>query len=131
MATKTQVRVRLHEHLVIDGAVRLMAGRAALAQRFMLEHKTPRLFAMAVRALLVQSRHGQAASRFHDVKAMRVVALHAIHLPFAHRMVLRKIKLRVHVEVAREARLRIAAGIHNEFSAASADDDMLAGRTMT
>ena len=39
VATEAKIWIRLHEHLLIDGAMRLMTRRAAFAQRFVFEHK--------------------------------------------------------------------------------------------
>ena len=114
MATQAKVGIGLHEHLVIDGTVRLMTGGAAFAQRFMLKDETPGLFTVTGRALLVQTRHRQAARRFHDVQSMWVVAVDAIHLPLTHRMMLRQVELGVDVEMAIEASLRITARVHDE-----------------
>ena len=57
MAAQAQIRIGLVKHLVIDRAVRVMATGAALAQRFVLENKTFRLLAMAIRALFVKPCH--------------------------------------------------------------------------
>jgi hypothetical protein len=81
---------------------------------------------MATRALFVLPRHGKSARRFHDVEAVRVVALHAVHLPFGHRMMLRQIELGVGFEMAGEARLRVAPRIHDEFSTAAPCCDVFA-----
>lgn len=131
MAAQAQVIVRLHKHLLVDRAMRLMARGAAFAQGFMFEHKTSRLFPMAFRALLIETRHRQAAPGLHDVASVRIVALHAVHLPFAHGMMLRKIKLRVNIEMAGEARLRIAARVHDKFTAPAAHGNVLAPRAVT
>ena len=58
---------------------------------------------------------------------MRIMALHAIHPPFNHRMMLRKIEQRMHIQVALETGSRILARVDNE-SAASTDLHMSAGR---
>jgi hypothetical protein len=131
MTTQTHVWVSLREHLLIDGPMRRVTGRAAFAHRRMFEHNALGLFAMTRGALLVQSSHGEAARRFHDVKAVRVVTLPAIHFAFTHRMVLRKIELSVDFEVTREARLRIFAGIDDELSVSPADRHMFAARAVT
>ena len=62
---------------------------------------------------------------------MRIVALHAIHSPFQHGMVLRQLQLRVDVNVAGEARLRFATRIDDELAAATTGFHMQAAWPMT
>lgn len=130
MAAQTEIRVRLREELAIDGAVRCMASGATFTQCLVFEDKAPRLIAMALGALLVFARHAQSASRFHDVKAMRVVALHAIHVAFNHRMVLRQFELGMHFHVATETGLRIASGVNDELAASATRSNVLAAGAM-
>jgi hypothetical protein len=130
VAPQAKIWIGLHEQLSIDRTVRRVTGRAAFAQGFVLEHDPLRLRAMATCALLTQSRHGESARRLHDVLAVRVVALHAIHLPFPHRMMLRKVELGVDFKVTGETRLRIAPGVHDEFSVPATDSDMFAAGAM-
>ena len=127
MTSQAEVRVRLNEHFPVHGTMWMVTRRAAFPQRFMLKDETAGLIAMAARALLVQSRHGQAARRFHDVTAVRIVALHTVHLPFANGMMLREVEVSVDFEMAREARLRIPARIENEFSSSTGCDVFAAG----
>ena len=75
--------------------MRRVADGASLAQRLVFEHKRARLLPMTLCARLVEPRHRQATRRFHDVAAVRVVALHAIHPPFNHRVMLREAEFRV------------------------------------
>jgi hypothetical protein len=107
--------------------MRLVARRAAFAQSFVLKDETAGLLAMATRALFVQSRHGQAARRFHDIAAMRIVALHAVHLPFANGMMLGQVEVSVNFEMTCEARLRIPARVDDEFASATRGDVFAAG----
>lgn len=130
MTAQAEIRVRLHEHLLIDGAMRRVTGRAAFAQRFVLVHRALALLTMTRGALLVQPRHRQSARGLHHVRAVRVVALDAIHLPFTYGMVLRQVKLGVNIQVARKARLRILARIDDELPAPAADYDVFASRPM-
>src|SRR3954471_8358979 len=109
MAPQTKIWIGLHQHLAIDGTVRLMTGSAALAQSLVLEDNTFRLLPMTAGALLIEPRHGETTGWFHNVDAMRVMALHAVHLAFADGMVLRQVELGMHFEMTGEACLRIAA----------------------
>jgi len=131
VATQAKIRVRLHEQFAIDRTVRRVTRRAAFAQRFVFEHDALRLRAMTTRALFIQSCHRESTRRLHDVLAVWVVTLHAVHLPFTHRVMLGKIELRVDLEVAGKARLRIAPWIHNEFSVPATGCDVLAAGAMT
>ena len=106
-----------------------MTGRATFAQSFMFEHDAFRLRSMATRALFIQTRHCESARGLHHVLAVRVVALHAVHLPFTHRMMLGKIELSMNFEMTRETRLRIVAGIHNEFFTLATDGDVFTSGT--
>ena len=131
MTAQTKVRIANGEQLCIDRAVRAMTDRAAFSQGGVFENKWPRLLAMALGASFVQARHGCASRRFHDVEAVRVVALTAIHFPFGNWMMLRQMELCVDIEVALITGLRIFAGINNEFFAAgSADGDVFACRAV-
>jgi hypothetical protein len=63
-------------------------------------------------------------------KAMRVVALDAIHVPLGDRVMIGQVELRVRLQVACVACRRIATGIDDESAAAPADFDMLASRAV-
>ena len=56
MAAETQVRIRHGQHLGVDRAMGIVAGRAAFAQRLMFEDERPALFAMALEAGLIAGR---------------------------------------------------------------------------
>jgi len=124
---QAQVVVALHQHLVRDRPVRLMADDATFAQRLMLENHRARLLAMAFGATFVQARHACrrpdaercAMRRFHDVRAVRIMALHAIHSPFQHGMMLRQFELRMNLHMTGKTRLRIAPGVHNQPASAA------------
>ena len=81
-------------------------------------------------ALLVDARHRQPARWLHDFMPVWVVALHTVHPPFDHRMMLGQVKKRMHIEVALKTGGRIFAGIYNE-SAAATDLHMLTGWPVT
>jgi len=127
---QAKVVVALDEHLRIHRTMRLMARRAAIAQRLMLEGMRPGLFAVALGAPLVQPRHRQPPGGFHNVKPVRIVALRAIHVPLRHRMVLRQIELRVRFQMTCETRRGIAAGIDDELPASAPHGRVPAARTV-
>ena len=114
MTLETEVVVAFDKHFGIDRSVRLMTNGATLPKRFMLEGVDFCLLAMALRTRLVEPRHGQTASGLHDVHAVRVMALNAIHFAFNHRMVLWKIELGVGLEMAIKTSGRIFARIMNQ-----------------
>ena len=89
MATEAEIRVSHREQLGIDRAMRIVACRAALAQRGMLKDEGPGLLTMTLTAGLVRPGHRISARRFHDVQTMRVMALDAIHLALRDRVMLR------------------------------------------
>lgn len=132
VATQAKIGIPNGKELLIHGPVRTVARHAAFAQRRVLKNERPGLVAMTVPALLVQPRHRRAArGRLHDVVPVRIVALHAIHLPFRHRMMLRQMKLRLDILVALEARRRLSAGIDDEFlPPCPANRHMLAARSV-
>lgn len=130
VTTEAQVRVGIDEHFPIDGTVGVVADGAAFAHRLMLEHYGPGLLAMTLRAAFVVPRHRQSARGFEDVAAVRVVALHAVHMALDDRMMLRQVELRFGLGVALEARGRVLAGIHDEPAASAADFDVFAPGTM-
>jgi hypothetical protein len=130
MAFEAEIVVALDEHLVSDGAVRVMTDGAPFAQRFMVEDPRARLLTVTFRAAFVQARHagrwpntkGGAMRSLHHVRAVRIVALDTIHATFQDGMMLGKLELRVNVKMTCEARLRVAAGIDDQLSAASGLD---------
>jgi hypothetical protein len=132
VAAQAKIGIAFDEHLLVDGAVRTVADDTAFAQRVVLKNKGPCLIPMALGATLVLPRHGQPAGRFHDVHAVRVVALDAVHASFQNRMVLGKMELSLDVQVALKTSRRILAWIDNEaFAAAQASrGDMFAAGTV-
>lgn len=97
--------VTLGQHALIDRPVGLMAGIAALPQRFMLEHKRPALHRMTLETGLVRRPHLGTATTMRGT-FVRVVAGSAAHLSFQHRMMMRKPELCLHIQVALETGLR-------------------------
>jgi hypothetical protein len=66
----------------VDGTVRLVATGATFTQSRMFKNDGLGLFSVALGATFVQAAHRQSAGRFHDVHAMRIMALDAIHFAF-------------------------------------------------
>lgn len=86
---------------------------------------------MTFSALLIHARHRQSAAGLHNLVAMRIVALHAIHSAFDHWMMLWQVEKRVHIEMALKTGSRVFAWIDDETSLATAHRYMFAGRSMT
>jgi len=105
-----------------------MTGRAAFPHGIVLIDARLGLFAMTRGARFVESRHGQAGlGSLHDVRTVRVVALDAIHPPLRDRVMIGKVDLRVNLDMASQARLRITAWIDNERAIAAGGDVPAAG----
>lgn len=122
MAPQAKIRVALDEHFLVDRAVWIMANDAAFAQRRMFKDERSCLVAMTLRAAFILPRHRQSSRRSENVAAVRVVALHAVHVAFDDRMVLRQIKLRVHVEMTLKTGRRVIVWIDDELRRAAGFD---------
>ncbi len=70
------------------------------------------------------------AGRFEDVVAMRIVALHAVHLLLQHRVVLGKLEFRLLLAMALETSRRVFAGIDDELASPAAARDVQARRSV-
>jgi len=116
VATEAEVIIALDEQFGADGAVRLVASDAAFPHGFVFEHFEGALFAVALDTGFILSGHGEAAGRFHDIAAVRIVTLNAVHLAFHDGVPVGEVKLAVHFEVALEAALRVPAGVENELT---------------
>lgn len=127
---QAKVVVALDEHLWVHRTMRLMARRTAVTERLVLKGMRPGLFAVALRAPLIQPRHRQSSSGFHDVKPMRIVTLRTIHVPFRNGMVLGQIKLRVGLQMTGETRRGITAGIDDELAPSATHGRVPAARTV-
>jgi hypothetical protein len=116
VAPEAQVRIALGEQFGVDAAVRIMASRAAFAQRWMLKDEGPGLFAVALGAGFIQARHRQATGRFEDVAAMGIVALDAVHLLLQNRVVLGELEFRLFLAMALEAGGRVFPGVADKLA---------------
>jgi hypothetical protein len=129
MAFQAQIIVPLDEQGAIDRAVRRMANGAALTQRFVLPDERPRLFAMTIGARFVLPRHrerGAARGTLENIRAVRVMAIDAVHAVLDHRMMLGQAKFSVLLEMTIEAGRGVFAGIDDELAAAAAGLDVFA-----
>ena|ERR1022692_197982 len=128
---QTKVGISVHEHFPVYGTVGVVAADAALTQCVMLEDNRQRLFAVTLRAAFIEPSHRESAGGFENVAPVRIVALHAIHVAFDHRMVLRQMKFRLDVEMTLETGRRVLAGVDYEFAATTTRLHVQAARAVT
>jgi len=121
---QAKIDVWLGQQLRIDRTMRVMACRAALAKGRVFENEGARLLAVALRAVFIQTRDGQSGGGLHDVAAVRVMALNAIHPLFRDRMMLRQPELDFRRTMTLEAGRRILAGVDNKLPTPAASGDM-------
>ena len=135
VAFEAKIIVALHEHLVRDRAMRVVADRAAFAECFMLVNDWPGLFAMALRTCFVEARQARLGPHterrpmgcFENVRAVRIVTLHAVHALLQDGVMVRQPELSVHLNVTLKAGRRFPARINDQLSAASSLDVQAAG----
>ena len=127
VTAQAKVGVTCHQQFLIDGTVRAVAGHAAFAHGVVGKHKGPGLILMTLGAAFIRARHGQSARRFEQVTPVRVMALHAIHVSFNHRMVLGQREFRMHIQMTLKAGGGVMAGIDDKFGAAAGFDVFAAG----
>ena len=130
VALEAQVGIALDQHFPIHGAVWVVTNRASFTQRLMLEDEWARLLPMALRAVLIEPRHGQPAAGLENVAAMRIMALYAVHAALDHRMAPRQIEFSVSLQMALKAGGRIFSRIDDELATAAARFDVLAARAV-
>src|SRR6476646_1850386 len=104
--------------------MRSVANDASLAESFMLENEWPCLFAMTLRAILIEPGHGQPCRRLKYIRTMWVMALNTIHPVFQHRVMLWKIEFGMRLQMAVETGRRIFSRVDNEFATSSASRDV-------
>ena len=121
VATQAEVWVTLDQHFLIDRTVRNVTDDAAFAHCPVVKNERAGLAAMTLRAAFIVPGHGQSARRLENITAMRVVALHAVHVAFDDRMMVRQVEFRVDVEMALEAGRRILARVDDKLRTAGFD----------
>lgn len=129
---QAEIHVPLHEHFGVDGAVGVMTSRATLPQRRVLENDGPGFLTMTLGTSLVEPGHGQSTRRFHDVPAVRIVALDTIHPAFKYRVMLWKVEFRANFLMALETGFGVFARVNDEFfeAATSGHGNMFAPRAV-
>ncbi len=130
MTLQAQIVVTFGEQTGVNGTVRLVACTASFFQGLVPEHEQPRLLLVTLAALIVTTRHRQAARRLHDVHPVRIMTNHAVHLAFLQGMMMRQMELGLHIPMAIQACLRVASGIVDEHAQAAAGRRVLAARAV-
>ena len=119
MAFETQIGVARDQHLVVDGAVRVMTGRAAFAHRFMFEHKWPALRGVALAAGVMLGQQSRPAAT--DGRTfVGIVTIAAAHFPIQHRVAVGQLKLAFLVQVTLKTDVGRPFGIENGVMGAAA-----------
>jgi hypothetical protein len=111
--------------------MRIMAARAALAHGSVFENEGPRLLPMALSARLVLEAHRETMRRLHNIHAMRIMTLNAIHLPFGDGVMLRQVEFGIDILMTFIAGPRILSRVDDElFPARATNRHMLARRAV-
>ena len=105
MTLETQVRVPLHQHLVVRRTMRVMAGGATFPYRLVFEDKWPALRHVALRAGITLTRQVEWPAH-HRLPFVRIVAVAAAHLSVRDRMRMRQAEPSFHLQMALEADFR-------------------------
>ena len=121
MAVQTERCVARDEHSLVDRAVRRMTDDAALAQRFVFEHERPALRGVTLETGFVSAEKSEAtaferllrigSTAFDGLALVRVMTITAAHLAFEHRMVMRQLELRAHIQVTLKTSFRRRSGL--------------------
>ena len=128
MTFEAEVGIPLDQQLGIDRTMWFVTNSAAFAHRAVLENHRTTLLWVTTGARFIHPGHGQSASRFQDITAMGIMALHAIHFALRDRVMLREAELRLGGAMALKTCRRIFAWIEDEFATASAARHMQAPR---
>ena len=126
MTLQAERCVALEQHARVDCSMRIVAARAAVTYRFVLEHKRTFLGRVALEAGVVRA-HQRSATAFLRISLVWVMAIDAAYLALEHRMGMRQVKLRAHLHVALEAGFGRPAGIENCVGLAARCDVLASG----
>lgn len=119
VAFQAKIGAARGQHFVVRCAMRIVAGGAAFADGFVLEHERPALRDMALHARLALGHEGGSAP-FDRASLVRIVALAAGDFAIFHRMMMRRIEAGFHIHVAREANLRRLVRVYDRMAGATA-----------
>jgi len=121
MTLEAEIGIPRDEHLLVHGAVRIVASRAAFAHGFVLENEWATLLAVTLHAGIVGAHKRDTAAfdgllqtcptALNRFAYMRVMAVRTTHLSFEHRVMVWERELRTQIEVTLEASVRRFARI--------------------
>jgi hypothetical protein len=94
------------------------------------ENEWPRLFAVTLRAILIEPRHRETAGGLENIAAVWVVALDTIHPAFNHRVMLRQVELGVGSHMALKTSGWFFAWVDDELATPAPRRDVLAAGTV-
>lgn len=117
VAFQAEVGIPLSQHLVVDGAMRVMTGGAAFPDGFVLKDEGPPLGDMALRAGINLGREGRAAA-LDGRSFVGIMTVAAAHVPLAHGMVAGQVETAFHIQVALEADLGRGLGVDDRAAGA-------------
>ena len=118
VALQAEGRIAFGEHLLIHGAVGIVAGGATFLDRIMGEDKWSDLRLVTLIASFIFAIELGAAA-FEGRTLVRIVAITAAHLAAEHRVTIGQHELRLFIQVALEAGFRGFLGIDDGASAAA------------
>lgn len=115
MTFQAKVGVALNEHLLVGSTVRIMAGRASFAHRFMLKNKRSALRGVTLHAGVAFGRERSPAA-LDGRPFVRIMAITAGHFAIFNWMMMCRAETRFHVQMAGHARFRIAFRINDRVA---------------
>jgi len=113
MAVDAQVVISRHEHLLVDGAMGIMADGAAVAHGFVFEYERTPLRGMTLEAVFVLRQQGRAA--FERGAFVRVMAVAAIHPVFRDLMMVGQREFPPYIRMAFKTVLRCWPRMNNRL----------------
>ena len=128
VAAQAEVGVASDEHLLVDGAVGIMARSATFLHGSVLVDERSLLSGMTLGAGVGLIGQINAAT-LDGVTFMNIMAIHATNLAGEHRMAMRQAELAAFIEMARKAGFRILVRI-DDIAATTAGLHVQACRTM-
>src|SRR4029450_5076207 len=111
VAVHAQVVISCHEHLLVDGAMGIMADSASVAHGLVFEDEWTSLRSMTSEAVLVLRQQSRAA--FDRGAFMRVMAVVAIHPMFRDLMMLGQREFPPDIQMAFKTLLRCGDRVEN------------------
>jgi len=102
---ETKIGISGDKHLLVNGPVRIVTGRAAFADRFVFKNKWPPLRGVALSACVALRLQGGSTS-LHSRTLVWIMAIAAAYLAAQHRMAVRQLELSFLVQMTLKASIR-------------------------